>query len=494
VPNLLFLYTDEQRCDTLEAYGNRRIAMPNINRLARTSTIFDRAYCTQPVCTPSRGSIVTGLYPHTHRTTVNNVALPAEVRCLPQMLPEARYACGHFGKWHLGDEIYPQHGFTDWRGTEDTYHATFQPPHFELTPDRSTYHHWLVSRGVRPKEINATLPPEKRNPIFDNRFFRDQIHAFPEEHSRPAFLAEQAMEFMSEHRAGEWVLYVNFLEPHMPFHSCRDNQYSPDEVDVPAAAGFELTADFPLRQRIAVARSRQRPHDERELRQTIARYWGMCSLVDTHVGRMLGRLSELGLMDQTIVVLTSDHGDMMGSHGLHAKGWMYDESACVPMLLRLPGQAQQRRVRGPVSQIDLVPTLLDLMGHGVPSELPGATLRAQVDGRRMETGRDVFVEWNTDHRRKAAPSLPDYLQGLCTAQQAEEALAENIRSIATSDGWKMNLGTAGDHELYDLNTDPLETRNLARDAKHRDRMRQLRGRIAAWQEKTADPLVLPSVG
>jgi arylsulfatase len=490
-PNLLFLYTDEQRRDTLAAYGNRQIAMPNLNALAERSTVFERAYCTAPVCTPSRGSIVTGLYAHAHGAIVNNLAMRGDAACLPECLPPNLYACGHFGKWHLGDEIFPQHGFTDWRGTEDTYHATFLPPRAEFTPERSHYHHWLVARGIKPWNLRLTLPANKWHPAHENRFFREQIHGLPEELSRPAFLAEQAVEFIGTHRARPWVLYVNFLEPHMPFHSCRDRQYDPADVTLPDGWPLELGPDAPLRLRLQAAHNRHGGcNEERALREVVARYWGMCSLVDTHTGRILAALRGHGLEENTIVVFTSDHGDMMGSHGLHAKGQLFDESAGVPLLIHAPGQQTARRVTCPVSQVDLVPTLLDLMGQPPPARTHGASLRPQVEGRAAATGRDVAIQWHTDHaRRTPPPALPEHQTALGTPEQAEAALAETIRTLVTPDGWKLNWSGLGDHELYDLNADPLESRNLARDPAQRDRLRGFAARLRDWQRRTGDTLM-----
>ena len=119
-PNLLFLFTDEQRADTMAAYGNSRIEMPNLNRLAEQSVVFDRAYVTQPVCTPSRSTIMTGLWPHTSGCTANNIALRDDTPCLPEMLRDD-YATAYHGKWHLGDEIFAQHGFDEWVSIDDLY-------------------------------------------------------------------------------------------------------------------------------------------------------------------------------------------------------------------------------------------------------------------------------------------------------------------------------------------------------------------------------------
>jgi arylsulfatase A-like enzyme len=485
-PNILFLYTDEQRYDSMACYGNRRGIMPNVDRLAAQSVVFERAYCTQPVCTPGRGSLFTGLFSHAHGAVDNNMAMRRDVKCLPEFLSDGVYATGHFGKWHLGDEIFPQHGFADWRGTEDTYHMSYSPPVREFGPERSHYHHWLVKRGVKPRTPGDMEPGDpKWHPAYENRFFREQIHALPEELSRPAFLSEQAVEFIRTHKARPWVLAVNFLEPHPPYHSCRDSQYRPADVELAPNWREKIGPDRPLALRIRCHTEQQ---DERVLREVTARYWGMCGLVDTHVGRILAALDESGARDNTILVFTTDHGDLMGSHGMMGKGCMFDESARVPMLLQLPGQRNPRRIAAPVSHVDLVPTLLDLLGRPVPEGMHGESLRAAVEGRRPDTGRDVFVQWQTGPARAYRPArMQPGMERYGSQEQITAAMHERVRTVVTRDGWKFNRNGLGLHELYDLNADPLERNNLAADPTQRDRVADFQQRIAAWQRRVGDP-------
>ena len=209
-PNLLFIYTDEQAYDTLSAYGNPQIEMPSLDRLAEQSCVFDRAYVTQPVCTASRSALLTGLYAHTNGCIENNHSLPETVRCLPEMLVE-EYATAHIGKWHLGDELFAQHGFEEWVSIEDGY-----TPYFTEGRDNSTtsdYHNYLINSGLQPAE--------------GDRFGRAEAARFPEEMGKPAFLARESSRFIRQHRDEPFVLYVNFLEPHMPFFGPRDDQYDP---------------------------------------------------------------------------------------------------------------------------------------------------------------------------------------------------------------------------------------------------------------------------
>jgi arylsulfatase A-like enzyme len=482
-PSLLFLFTDEQRADTMAAYGNVRIETPNLNRLAGQSTVFDRAYVTQPVCTPSRSSILTGLWPHTNGCTANNLALGDETPCLPEMLGGG-YATGYHGKWHLGDEIFAQHGFDDWVSIEDMYFRWYREGRDRDA--RSSYHHFLVEHGYEPDERN--------------RFRRQATAALPEAVSRPAFLAREASRFIRQHRRDRFCLFVNFLEPHMPFTGPRNDQHPPADVTVPADFDCPPTDQQPLKPRVLSRHYADHGFGglplwtEANWRRLIARYWGLCSLVDTHVGTILATLEDCGLLDNTIIVYTSDHGDMMGSHRLLAKCVMFEEATRVPLLVRLPGQTEAGRVSGPVSQIDLVPTLLELMDAAVPGHLQGKSLRPQLDG--ADATDDVFVEWNgADTGLDLAPDADGRIAvgdgERVPMERLEAAIADPVRTVVTADGWKYNHSPKlGEHELYDLTADPFEKRNLAGHPHQSQRLADLRQRIRRWQERTDDQPVI----
>jgi arylsulfatase A-like enzyme len=496
-PNLLFLFTDEQRADTMGTYGNARIQTPNLNRLASQSTVFERAYVTQPVCTPSRSSLLTGLYPHSNGCTENNVPLPADVPCLSEMLGHIsdggdEYVTAYHGKWHLGDEVFAQHGFQEWRSIEDGYERYYSPGRDSQA--RSTYHQWLVEEGIVP----ADVPPLSRG----------QAARLPEDYGKPAYLAREASRYIRENADRPFVLYVNFLEPHMPFFGPRDRQYDPDEVPLPSNFDALPGADHPLKVRLFQHAYFERGHSGLPLRtpadwrQMIAHYWGLCSLVDTHVGTILDTLTACGLDEHTIVVYTSDHGDMMGSHRLLAKCVMYEEAVRVPLLIRLPpqlaGSLQQRwashRVHTPVSQIDVLPTLLDLMGQPIPSHLQGRSLRAFLEGCDKTSARDVFIEWNGPNNGFGdvidSVSIPESMRELASPEAISAAITDPVRTVVTPDGWKFNCSPLGEHELYNLLEDPGETRNLAGRVEMRPRMQELGERIRNWQKQTEDSVEL----
>ncbi len=485
-PNLLFVFTDEQRFDTLGCYGNDRIHTPNLDRLAADALLFERAYVTQPVCTPSRSSLMTGLWPHQTGCVENNIPLPEPTPCLPEMLPPDLYETAYMGKWHLGDEIFAQHGFSTWVGIDDGYRD-----HYSENRDpeaRSDYHHWLVEKGQQPNE--------------DGVFDRHLVAGLPEELSKPAFLAEKACSYLDERAADDkpFCLAINFFEPHMPFTSCRDEQYDPGEVCLPENFSDVPNEENPLKTRMFHRAYFERGFEgidlqtEQGWRTLISRYWGLCSLVDTHFGRILDRLESLGLDENTVIVYTSDHGDMMGSHRLVAKCVQFEQAVRVPLLVKVPG-LEPRRVAGPVSQIDLVPTLLDLLGAEVPSSLPGrswaAGLRAGQDPER-----DVFIEWNGHNNgfgdTIGQVNLTPAMRQVAPEEEGRLAVSDPVRTIITADGWKLNASPyRHEHELYDLRRDPGETRNLFAQEDQSDRVADLAARIRAWQRRVDDEVVLP---
>ncbi len=470
VTNLLFIFTDQQRFDTLRAYGNDRIYMPNIDRLAAESFVFQRSYVTQPVCTPSRSTIMTGLFPHTTGCKANNIPLPRETKCLSEMLAPGEFHTGYFGKWHLGDEIFRQHGFDQWRSIEDGYRKYYSPGRDRHA--HSSYHDFLTENGFTPGKG-----------FF---FTREEAARLPERFGKPAYLAREAIRFIRENRSRPFVLYVNFLEPHMPYFGPRDGQYFPGDVYLPRNFDLPPTQAQPLKTRIFqrsyfnFGHGGQRLKTESDWRALIARYWGLCSLVDTYVGQIIRALKESGIYDDTIIVFTSDHGDMMGSHRLLAKCVMFEEAVRIPLTIKLPHQRNRITVRSPVSQIDLVPTLLEQLSQDVPKKVQGQSLREVMEGTSQ---RNVFIEWNGPD---AGISNLEKVAGDHSVDEIQRAVSAPVRSVVTPSGWKLNLSSIGEHELYDLNKDPFETRNLFGDDRYSDTVHHLSGLIEEWQTRTKD--------
>lgn len=450
LPNLLFLWTDQQRADTMAAYGNAAFRVPAMNRLASESVVFDRAYVTQPVCTPSRSSVLTGLWPHQSGCVRNNIPLKAAEKTMPELLGDSRYRTGYMGKWHLGDEVFPQHGFQVWKAIEDGIYRKYYSPGRDPAA-RSAYHHFLIRLGYQPDG--------------QNDFSRNFATRLPVEHSKPSFLANEASNFILEHRGEPWMLYVNFLEPHTPFASALNDLHSEEEAPLKNYPGAPLGPE-PAWYR----RRRGQTPDRAKLQRLARNYAGLCSLVDQAVARILWMLETTGQAENTLVVYTSDHGEMMGAHGLMAKQVMYEESVRVPLLVRAPfARLKPHRVAHPVSHIDLAPTLLELLGR----KDPGLAGRSLVPVLRGEPRRDecVHLEW--------------------TADAADSGEGPNGRAVVSPDGYKLVLYDSDRSLLFDRNKDPQELNNVYGRPEYAAVQARLRKRIEQWQRHTADNLALP---
>jgi arylsulfatase A-like enzyme len=419
------------------------------------------------------------LYPHANGCTENNISLRPGTPCFPEMIAEGRYVTGHFGKWHLGDELFAQHGFAHWVSIEDGYNAYFGEGRNRNAT--STYHDFLTGRGLVPKNGRS--------------FGRSEAARLTEHLGKPAFLARQAAEFIQTHRRQPFILYVNFLEPHMPFFGPRDSQHPVDGIPLPPNFADEPTDAQPLKTRLLAEHYRRHGQSglplrtEADWRRMIANYWGLCSLVDTHVGAILETVETCGLSGNTVVAFTSDHGDMMGAHRLIAKCVQFQEAIRVPLLIRLPGQSTARRIAGPVSQIDIVPTLLELLGESLPGFLQGQSL-----SRAMERGRtdqeEVYIEWNGPNNGLGdvcgQVQFPDWLTSLAPAEAIRAACADPVRTVIRADGWKLNLSPLGEHELYNLRQDPGEMLNRFGEKAYARVARELASSIRSWQKRTGD--------
>jgi arylsulfatase A-like enzyme len=217
------------------------------------------------------------------------------------------------------------------------------------------------------------------------------------------------------------------------------------------------------------------------MRKLRAKYLGQVTLVDRAVGEILQALDEAQLADNTIIVYTSEHGDMMGDHALIRKCVSYEEALKVPLVIRVPWlDGAGRRIEGRISQIDLVPTLLDLLGEPIPEGLEGVSRAGVLRGEATLADNDLFFEWNgTNGWEKAA-------RGLRLSEEEWARLHGPWRSVISADGWKLNLSPVDRCELYNLNDDPFEQVNLFEDRDQQERTADLAGRIRRWQEETED--------
>jgi len=476
-PNLLFLWSDQQRPDTMKVYGNTTVYAPNFNKLTDECTVFERPYDTQPVCTPARSSVLTGLWPHTNGCVTNGIALPASIPAFPELLADSDYRTGYFGKWHLGDELFPQHGFEEWVSIEDIYEGGFAPD--RDTGQRSTYDRFLREHGMKPD-------------LKDDKFSREFAARLPIELGKPRFLQDRTNDFLRRHRGEPFVLYVNFLEPHPPYDGPFNDRYDPAKMELPRTFGMPPGEDEPLAYRVKSVFDREF-HPQRGIdlsneagwRRMIANYYGNITHIDGAIGGILKTLDDLGLADNTIVVHTADHGEMLGAHAMGQKECMYEEAVKVPWLMRVPWMGRrQNLVKGASSHIDLVPTLLDLMGKAPAAEhLPGRSLLPEM--RKGRNREPVFIEWNPPRGAHKITAFPGY-----TEEQVRRAKMAHTRAVITQDGWKLCLSDADRHQLFNLEHDPYEMQNLFYRGGHDDVVRRLTDLIHQWQKSVKDDVVV----
>jgi len=468
-PNILLLLTDQQRTDSMACYGNSFVKVPHLNKLASESVVFENAYCTQPVCTPSRASIFTGQWPHTHGCIANNIALPKETPTIAEYIGESHYPV-YYGKWHLGDELKAQHGFKEWLSIEDgIYRKHYKDP--SDLERRSDYHHFLDENR---------FPPDEIAPDGARVYSREYSAVMAEPYTKAAFLGERSSEFLKSYdRAQPFFMTVSFLEPHPPNFGPLNNLYDPDEVPVGPAFAVEPESGAPAfihRKVRSFKKEGCRDFPARhadDWRRIRANYYGLVTMVDRAVGRILDALESNGLSENTLVVFTSDHGEMLGDHALGKKDVLYQEAVRVPLMFRLPGPRKDRAHRmvgGRISLVDLAPTLVDFAGGVCGAKVEGRSRRKVVEGKATLDGNDVFIDWD---------SLQEYVH-------------RPWRSIISADGWQLNVCPDDRNELYNLNEDPNQLRNLFYESGQREKIRELAERLKHWQVETGDTMKLPA--
>ena len=485
-PNLVFILPDRLRQDTSAAYGNDWIQSPHMDAMASGSFVFEHCYVTQPVCAPARASIMTGLYPPAAGMPRNRLVMPPDVQTIAQMVSDD-YAKGYIGKWHLGDEIIKQRGFDEWVSANDYWWPEYTNP--EDQKRFSDYHENLVAEGYEPEQDH---PGGKT-------FSQEQRAAMPSDKQMASFLAGRAAQFIADHRDDPFVLYVSTIEPHPPFTGPFNDLY--DAATLPVDETFmQSPVESSLFNRMRAELFEDCVRDgistatEEGWRQLRANYYGNVKLVDDMLGTILGALTDAGLEDDTIVVFTSEHGDMVGTHRMLEMRTPYEEAVQVPLFIRIPWlTSEETRVPGNFSQIDFVPTLLDLLGQPVSDHLQGVSRAGVLRGEDDLLGNDVVVQHNGIGDRDMAMECESWAMSDERLRELNFMNTMPWRSVITADRWKLNLCAVDNGELYDLNTDPGETRNLFDKPEHRDRVRAMAARLHLWQAEFADTAPLPAV-
>jgi len=470
-PNILWICTDQQRFDTLGCYGNPHVHTPNLDGLAEQGVLFEQAYCQSPVCAPSRASFLTGRYPRTTRCRMNGQAIPADEKLVSKLLADGGYNCGLAGKLHLAP-VHPSVSPLAERRTDDgfaEFHWSHHPsPHWPT----DEYQHWLRGHGK-----SYTVTPFNRSKHVETGMDADYHHT--------TWCAEKAIHFMQANAAYRrpWMFVVDIFDPHHPFDPPQAylKRYLErlNEIPLPDFVRGELK-DKPRYQRAqhgtasrrkkALAYASLTNKDHRLLR---AAYWAMVDLIDAQVGRMLAALEDTGQRDNTLVIFMSDHGELLGDHGMYLKGpFFYDVSVRVPLIVSMPSSVRGgRRVSTLIELADLAPTLLEAAGLPVYAGMQGRSVWKLLTSKRKNRMHrdDVYCE----HYDASLGNGGAGAQATMVRTQTHKLIAFHGEELG---------------ELYDLAQDPGEHENRWDDPAYETVKRELLVRLCDRMADTVDPL------
>ncbi len=436
-PNIIILHTDQQRYDTIRAAGNTAMHTPNLDRLAERGALLEQFYVQNPVCMPSRASMLSGRYPGVTTVTCNGIEMPRDIRCIQHMLGDAGYFTGVIGKLH-----FLPHSARDHRRA----HPAYGFDHLQICDEpgcyRDAYREWVAEQDPSQLDaVNCGLPPARAlweqmmhwdgtvSPPEPREGFVPRVFEADDHLTNACFVADRSVQFIRERGSRPFFLFAGFYHPHSPLippQSCLDH-YDLDAIPDPAMTDEDR---------------RKRPVEglsDPDLREIRAHYYAMVTDVDRNVGRILDALDERGMAEDTIVVFTSDHGDYMGDHGMFGKGMPgYECIMRVPCLIRYPGEIEPgTRVTGMVEAVDLLPTLLEHAGVVREPELQGRSFRRLLEGDEAVARESVYAHYS-------APGGPSWAH------------------VRTAD-WMYSANTEGRELLVDRRADPHELNDLSGD-------------------------------
>ncbi|MCK7674729.1 sulfatase-like hydrolase/transferase [Corynebacterium pygosceleis] len=440
VRNVIVIMTDQHRVDTIGCLGNPHAHTPNLDALGEDGFAFNNCYTPTAICTPARASLLTGKIPLKHQVVANpewNIAYQCDFRpgewTYTQHLRDNGYNVGLVGKYHVGNRPPDEFGMDD-----DSFFGAINPVAHE------EYVRWLEDNGLPPVKAHdfrqGVLPGGRPGHVIAARLEQ------PEEATFERFLADRAIARMKEY-AKEWKeegkpfsLDIHFFGPHLPYFIPDEwfDLIDPELVTLPPSFGDTLVGKPQVQSNYATYWSTS-SFSVDEWKKLIAVYWGYIAMIDFEIGRIMDAARDLGILDDTAVFFTADHGEFTGSHRLNDKGpAMYDDIYKVPFIAKIPGVSTVGSCDEFVSLLDLPATVLDIAGHD-----PGLA----------EDGRSIV-----DLTRGDDAAVDDWREDIVCEFHGHHFPLQQ-RMLRTRD-FKLIISHEGINELYDLRCDPWEMNNV----------------------------------
>ncbi len=436
-PNILWITTDQQRWNTINALGNPHVLTPNIDRLVEEGVSFTRAYSQSPVSTPSRASFMTGMYASTVRSTKNGQAFWAEAAPLiSTILDDAGYDCGLSGKLHLSTAMA---NLPERRPVNDGYRIFWYSHSPYQGGTSNDYIKWWLDRDV---DIIA---------------LKNELGYVPTPYHQTVWCTDRAIDFIREDRGGSypWFFSLNIYDPHSPMDPPQEYL---DRYDLESLPGPRF-AETDIKQKSVfndiMFQSVPQVYSEHQRRLELAKYWAQIDLIDENIGRIMQVLEETGQLDNTLIIYTSDHGDMVGDHGLVRKGCRFYEGLVrVPLIFWYPGKTKQNlQSDALVELIDIFPTIMDITGLPVHDRVQGKSLLPIMTGEKDPGHHKDFVR-------------SEFYDTIEPRGRHNFSFGTMLRT----ERYKLVLyhGHPMGGELFDMENDPDEFHNLWDDPEYRD--------------------------
>lgn len=424
-PNILFIYSDQHSFNYAGFANHKIVQTPNLDKLAGESTLFTNSYSSQPVCVPGRASLMTGMYASDVGSYCNTTIWDKSYPLWGKYFEESGYYVRASGKMDLDDN--KDNGFDE----HFTTHA------HKYNPDiTSLFRQPLGYRVDERSNIDGSV--------------RDNYH------EKDLEITNDAIDFINKDSKDikkPWALYLGYQQPHPPFIAKSEyfDMYYPDNIDLPSVTNNDLEQLHEVYQELRHFKNVATPIEIDKIKRARAAYYGMITEMDELIGRVINSLKESGQYDNTIIVYTSDHGESLGEHGLWHKNNLYDCSVRIPLIIKGPNFPKNRKINTPVSQIDIVPTLLENCGIKTPDYLRGKSLNRTVNSS-YDSDNVVYAE--------------SHSEGNCTGS-----------FMIRKGEWKYVYFTNYGELLFNLDKDPLEKNNLSDNKKYADKLDELKGEL-----------------